>query len=88
MKIQLRPEIEKLIEQNVARGPYRSVDDFIEQAISRLHEQENWLAAHKSGIRTKIEEGYAAAKRGELLDSAKVRSELSRRKAVPILHAK
>jgi putative addiction module CopG family antidote len=80
MKIELRPEIEKLVQQDVARGPYRSASEFIEHAISMLHEQEDWLADNKSEIRRKVVEGYAAAERGELLDVKEARSQLNRRK--------
>jgi len=45
------------------------VDEFVEHAVSLLHEQEAWLAEHGSEIREKIEQGYAAAQRGELIDS-------------------
>ncbi len=80
MKIELRPELEALIKQDVERGPYKSVDEFVEQAVSLLHEQEAWLAEQGSEIRAKIEEGYAAAKRGELVDSSEVRSRLEEKK--------
>jgi len=56
------------------------VDESVEHAISLLHEQEAWLAAHGSEIRAKIEQGYAAARRGELLDSGQVRSKLDEKK--------
>jgi len=51
MKIHLRPELEELVKQDVQRGPYQTVDEFVEHAISLLHEQEAWLAgtAAKSG---------------------------------------
>lgn len=80
MKIELKPELEALIQQDVARGPYKSVDEFVEQAVSLLHEQEAWLAEQSSEIRAKIEEGYAAAQRGELVDSGEVRSRLEEKK--------
>lgn len=80
MKIYLRPELEEMIKQDVQRGPYRSVDEFVERAISLLHDQEAWLAEHGSEIRAKIEQGYTAAQRGELLDSDQVRSALDERK--------
>jgi antitoxin ParD1/3/4 len=82
MKIQLRPELEEMIKQDVQRGPYKSVDEFVEQAISLLHEQETWLAEHGSEIRTKIEQGFASAQRGELMDSGEVRSKLEEKKRV------
>ncbi len=80
MKIHLRPELERLIKQDVQRGPYQTVDEFVEHAVSLLHEQEAWLAEHGSEIREKIEQGYAAAQRGELIDSDQVRSRLDGRK--------
>ena len=80
MKIELRPELEQLVKQDVQRGPYQTVDEFVEQAVSLLHEQEAWLAEHSSEIRKKIEQGYAAAQRGELIDSDQVRSRLDERK--------
>jgi antitoxin ParD1/3/4 len=80
MKIELKPEIEALIKQDVERGAYKSVDEFVEQAVSLLHEQEAWLAEQGSEIRAKIEEGYAAAQRGELVESGEVRSRLEEKK--------
>jgi antitoxin ParD1/3/4 len=80
MKIHLRPELEQLIKQDVQRGPYQTVDEFVEHAVSLLHEQEAWLAEHGSEIREKIEQGYAAAQRGELIDADQVRSRMVERK--------
>ncbi len=62
------------------RGPYQTVDEFVEHAVSLLHEQEAWLAEHGSEIREKIEQGYAAAQRGALIDSDQDRSGLDERK--------
>jgi putative addiction module CopG family antidote len=80
MKIHLRPELEEMVKQDVQRGPYQTVDEFVEHAISLLHEQEAWLAEHRTEIRAKIEQGYAAAQRGVLTDSDQVRSALEERK--------
>ena len=80
MKIHLRPELEEMIKRDIQRGPYQTVDEFVEHAISLLHEQEAWLAEHGSEIREKIEQGYAAAQHGELIDSEQVRSKLEERK--------
>jgi putative addiction module CopG family antidote len=80
MDIRLRPELEEMIKQDVERGPYRSVDEFVEHAVSLLHAQEKWLAEHGSEIRAEIEQGYAAAQRGDLLDPEQVRSQLEERK--------
>jgi putative addiction module CopG family antidote len=80
MEIRLRPELEAVIKQDVQRGAYQTVDEYIEHAVSMLHEQESWLAAHRTEIESKIEEGYAAAQRGELLRPAEVRARLRERK--------
>jgi Arc/MetJ-type ribon-helix-helix transcriptional regulator len=77
MEIRLRPEIAELIKQDVQRGPYETVDEFVEHAVAMLHEQEAWLAANRADIRAKIGEGYASAQRGELLDPDEVRLKLA-----------
>jgi len=80
MEIRLRPELEAAIREDIQRGPYQTVDEYIEHAVSMLHEQEAWLAEHRSEIEVKIREGYAAAQRGELLQPEEVRSRLRERK--------
>lgn len=77
MEIHLRPELEKLIQTDVQRGPYQSVQEFVEEAVSQLHEREAFLAENRTEIAAKIEEGYAAAQRGELIDAEDVRSRMN-----------
>ena len=81
MDIRLKPEMEELIRQDVERGGYRSMDAFVERAVALLYEEESWLAEHGSEIRAKIEQGYASAQRGDLLDSDRVRQEMEQRKS-------
>lgn len=80
MEIRLSPELEELMRQDVQRGAYQTVDEYVEHAVSLLHQQEAWLAANRHEISAKIDEGYAAAQRGELLDAEEVRSRLSQQK--------
>jgi putative addiction module CopG family antidote len=80
MDIRLKPEMEEMIRQDVERGAYRNVDEFVERAVTLLHEEESWLAENGSEIRAKIEQGYASAQRGDLLDSDSVRREIDQRK--------
>jgi len=80
MTIHLRPELEELIRQDVQRGAYETIDEFVEQAVSLLHEQETWMAEHKAEIATKIAAGYTAAQRGELIGSDHARSLLDEKK--------
>jgi hypothetical protein len=39
------------------------MDEFVERAVSMVHEQEVWLAQNRSEIARKIEEGYDAVER-------------------------
>jgi putative addiction module CopG family antidote len=81
MTIRLKPELESLIQRDVERGPYESVDEFVEQAVQLLHEQEEWLSANRAAIGAKIDEGYASAQRGELLGADEVRAWMEEKKA-------
>lgn len=66
-----------MVKQDVQRGAYETVDEFVEHAVSMLHEQEAWLAANRAEIRDKIDQGYASAQRGELIGPDEVRSRLA-----------
>lgn len=80
MTIQLKPELEALIRQDVLRGSYESVDEFVERAVSQLHAQEEWLAAHRDEVRHKIDEGWNSAERGELSGEQDVQARMTARK--------
>ena len=57
MEVCLKPELEELIKQDVQRGSYQTVDEFVERAVSALHEQEASLAQNRVEIADKINEG-------------------------------
>jgi putative addiction module CopG family antidote len=80
MNIHLRPELEAQIRQDIQHGPYQTVDEFVERAVSLLHEQEVWFASHRDEIAGKIEEGWAAAARGELASDTEVQARMQDRK--------
>ncbi|HKW65232.1 MAG TPA: hypothetical protein VJN89_21955 [Candidatus Acidoferrum sp.] len=80
MNIRLKPELEKLVEKDVERGPYQTADEFVERAVILLHEHEVWLAENSAEISAKVSEGYAAAKRGELIDAEKARLSVDKKK--------
>ena len=80
MTIRLKPELEALIQKDVERGPYQSADEFVELAGQMPHEQEQWLADNHADRAAKIEEGYASAGRGDLLDPEQVRCQVDDRK--------
>jgi len=80
MAIQLKPELEEIVREDVQRGPYASVEEYLEQAVTMLHEQEVWLAAHRDEIAAKIEEGWASAQRGEVFTPEQVQEEMRAKK--------
>jgi Arc/MetJ-type ribon-helix-helix transcriptional regulator len=80
MAIPLKPELEELVREDVQRGPYASVEEYLEQAVTMLHRQEVWLAAHRDEIGDKIEEGWASAQRGEVFTPEQVQEEMRAKK--------
>jgi Arc/MetJ-type ribon-helix-helix transcriptional regulator len=80
MTIHLRAELEELIRQDLQRGPYQTVEEFIQHAVKLLHEQEAWFASGRGEIAEKVEEGWNAAPRGELVGDAQVQSNIRARK--------
>jgi antitoxin ParD1/3/4 len=79
MTIYLKPELEALIQEDVERGPYQSVDEFVAQAVQMLHEHEQWLADNRADIAAKIEHGFGQAERGELVDGEEAFLQLRQR---------
>lgn len=80
MTVRLRPELESLIQKDLERGPYESIDEFVEHAVRLLHDQEEWLSENRDEIAAKIEHGYAQAERGELTDPKTAREILGSRR--------
>jgi antitoxin ParD1/3/4 len=81
MTIQLKPEIEDLIKQDVQRGSYQSVDEYVQRAIAILHEEEELLTQDKDAIAEQIASGLAQLDRGEGIPGDVARERLQRRKA-------
>jgi len=76
MAITLRPEDEQLIAEALHSGAYQSPDEVIKRALELLKQRDTWLADN----RAKIEEGYSAAQRGELLDGDQLRANMEEKK--------
>jgi len=83
MAIQLKPELEALIQRDVERGPYESAEEFVERAVRMLHEQEEWLAENRVEIATRIEHGFSQAERGELVEGEEAFQKLHQRREEP-----
>jgi antitoxin ParD1/3/4 len=76
MTVILHPEHDWLIAEALRSGAYQSSEEVIKRALELLHERDAWLAES----RAKIEEGYAAAQRGDLTDSDQVRAQMEEKK--------
>jgi predicted transcriptional regulator len=80
MTIQLKPEIERIVEQDVAAGVSSSVEAYIEQAILVHHQEQLDLVARREEINALIQEGVESAARGELYTEEEVLAYLEERK--------
>jgi putative addiction module CopG family antidote len=80
--IHLPAELERIILEDVQRGRYRSVDDFLEHAVRLLHEQEDWLATNRTTVAKLVEAGWESAARGELRGETEVRAGMEERKRI------
>jgi Arc/MetJ-type ribon-helix-helix transcriptional regulator len=80
MAIQLRSDLEEIVRADVERGPYESVDEYLERAVTMLHAQETWLAAYREEIAAKFGNGANSPQQGELFDIDQVKEILQERK--------
>ena len=76
MSITLEPEQERLIAEALRSGAYQNPEEVIQRALELLHDRDAWLAENRG----KIDEGYAAAQRGELIDPDEVRGQMEGKK--------
>lgn len=81
MTIHLKPELEALIQQDVERGPYQSVEQFVERAVQMLLDEEHLLQENKESIHEAIGEGLAQLDRGEGVPGDVSRARLQEKKA-------
>lgn len=47
MAIKLRRDLEEIVREDVEPGLCKSVGEYLKRAVTMLHEQETWLAAHR-----------------------------------------
>ena len=76
MPMTLQPEHERLIAEALRSGAYQDSGEVIQRALELLRDRDAWLAEN----RARIDEGYAAAQRGELIHADEVRVQMEERK--------
>jgi putative addiction module CopG family antidote len=81
MEIRLSPELAAVVEQDMASGRYRSVEEYIAEAVEMLHERQQWRGETLDEINAKLDEAVAEAERGELISSDELRRNLQANRA-------
>jgi antitoxin ParD1/3/4 len=77
MEVHIASQWESLIDEKVRAGVYRSRDEVVEEAL-RLLEERDALLIDDGTWKEKIEEGWQAAQRGELVDGDQVFDRIER----------
>ena len=72
MNVHLTPELEQLVQSKVKSGRYNSPSEVVGEALRLLEQRDEVFALRKDEIREHLEEGWQAAKRGELVDENEV----------------
>jgi Arc/MetJ-type ribon-helix-helix transcriptional regulator len=76
MQVKVPPDLETLINKRLSSGGYTSVEDVLRRALEAQDAEENWTDEERRALSAQIEEGYAQAERGELIDSEQARQEI------------
>jgi Arc/MetJ-type ribon-helix-helix transcriptional regulator len=76
MQLTVPPDLESLIQRRLSSGSYADVEDVLRRALEAQDAEESWTEEERLALLAHIEEGYAQAERGELIDGAQVRREL------------
>ena len=82
MILELKPEQQKVLDQAARSG--MSPEEVLDQAFAVIQEQyrnEDWMLADREAIAAQIEEGFAQAERGELVDAEQAIRVLQDRRA-------
>lgn len=61
MTIELRPELEALIQKRVASGVFANPEEVIERALEFLSTEEDWMATNRAEIAAGIEQGWGGS---------------------------
>ena len=84
MAIDLKPEQQRVIDLAVGSGAYQDPSEVLDQALEIIREQlelEDWMLERRASVKAHIEEGFAQAERGELIDGDVVIAMLRKRRA-------
>lgn len=83
MRIDLKPEQQRVIDLAVSSGAYQTPHEVLDQAFEIIREQlqlEDWMLGQREAIAAHIATGFAQAERGELIDGDAVPEMLRQRR--------
>jgi antitoxin ParD1/3/4 len=69
MNIELTPELEQIIQQQVDKGYYKSVDEVIYAGVKLLDQLEKTYQGRYEELRQEVLQGIEASNRGEVIES-------------------
>jgi len=69
MNIELTPELEQIIQQQVDSGQYKSIDEVIYAGVKLLDQVEKTYQGRYEELRQEVLQGIEASDRGEVIDS-------------------
>jgi antitoxin ParD1/3/4 len=72
MNVDITQELERLIQSKVQSGRYTSASEMVSEALRLLNQRDEMFTKRGDEIRKQIEEGWQAARRGELADGDEV----------------
>ena len=84
MSIDLKPEQQRVIDLAVGSGAYQNPGEVLDQALEIIREQlelEDWMLEQRASVKAHIEQGFAQAERGELIDGDVAIAMLRKRRA-------
>jgi len=76
MELNVPQDLEALIHKRLSTGAYQSVEDVLRRALEAQDAEESWTDEERRALSAHIEQGYAQAERGELIDAAQARREI------------
>jgi len=68
MEVQIRPELQRFIEDELNSGRYDSADDMINAALATLQSQGELSAEEMEDLRAEVDIGIAEADRGDFVE--------------------
>jgi Arc/MetJ-type ribon-helix-helix transcriptional regulator len=77
MQLTIPPDLEELIEQQIATGAFENAEQVLRSALQAQAFENDWTEEERQAISDRLEESYQQAERGELTDGDQVKIEMT-----------